>query len=87
MTEASITIDDLASDPHPILAALRATEPVTWVHVFNGWLVTRRKECVEVMRDADMFTVDDPRFSTAQVIGPSMLSLDGLEHQSRGPNA
>jgi cytochrome P450 len=33
------------------------------------------------MRDADTFTVDDPRFSTAQVVGPSMLSLDGSEHR------
>jgi cytochrome P450 len=43
--------------------------------------VTRRDLCIEVMRDADTFTVDDPRFSTAQVVGPSMLSLDGDEHQ------
>ena len=34
------------------------------------------------------FTVDDPRFSTAQVIGPSMLSLDGDEHaRHRAPFA
>jgi cytochrome P450 len=33
------------------------------------------------MRDAGLFTVDDPRFSTAQVVGPSMLSLDGDEHR------
>ncbi len=33
------------------------------------------------MRDADRFTVDDPRFSTARVVGPSMLSLDGVEHR------
>jgi cytochrome P450 len=33
------------------------------------------------MRDAEHFTVDDPRFSTAQVVGPSMLSLDGAEHR------
>ena len=33
------------------------------------------------MRDAERFTVDDPRFSTAQVVGPSMLSLDGDEHR------
>src|SRR5699024_4003078 len=26
------------------------------------------------------FTVDDPRFSTARVVGPSMLSRDGAEH-------
>ena len=41
-----------------------------------------------VMRDADTFTVDDPRFSTAQVVGPSMLSLDGDAHaRHRAPFA
>jgi cytochrome P450 len=33
------------------------------------------------MRDSRGFTVDDPRFSTAQVVGPSMLSLDGGPHR------
>ena len=33
------------------------------------------------MRDAATFTVDDPRFTTAQVVGPSMLSLDGETHR------
>jgi len=33
------------------------------------------------MRDATTYTVDDPRFSTAQVVGPSMLSTDGPEHR------
>ena len=32
------------------------------------------------MRDAETYTVDDPRFSTGQVVGQSMLSLDGAEH-------
>ena len=32
------------------------------------------------MRDPETFTVDDPRFSTGQVVGPSMLTLDGPEH-------
>ncbi len=41
-----------------------------------------------VMHDTDTFTVDDPRFSTARVIGPSMLSLDGDEHATnRAPYA
>lgn len=35
---------------------------------------------VQVMRDADRFTVDDPRFTTSRVVGPSMLSTDGPEH-------
>jgi cytochrome P450 len=46
----------------------------------GGWLVTRYDLAVAVMCDACNFTVDDARFSTAQVIGPSMLSLDGGEH-------
>jgi cytochrome P450 len=33
-----------------------------------------------VLRDFRTFTVDDPRFSTAKVVGPSMLSLDGAPH-------
>src|SRR4051794_41970163 len=38
------------------------------------------------MRDAGRFTVHDPRFTTAQVVGESMLSLDGDEHaRHRGP--
>src|SRR5947207_2086472 len=32
------------------------------------------------MRDPGTFTVDDPRFSTARVVGRSMLSTDGPEH-------
>jgi cytochrome P450 len=40
------------------------------------------------MRDATTFTVDDPRFSTGQVVGPSMLSLDGEAHaRHRAPFA
>jgi cytochrome P450 len=77
----ALSLEQLSTDPHPHLARLRAHEPVTWAPVLDGWLVTRRDLCVQVMRDADTFTVDDPRFSTAQVVGPSMLSLDGSEHR------
>jgi cytochrome P450 len=78
---AALTLDELDADPYPALARLREQEPVSWVPVLDGWLVTRRDLCIEVMRDAAGFTVDDPRFSTAQVVGPSMLSLDGDEHR------
>jgi cytochrome P450 len=77
---AGVELAELELDPHPLLARLRAHEPVSWVPALDGWLVTRHDLALEVMRDADTFTVDDPRFSTAQVIGPSMLSLDGDEH-------
>ncbi len=78
---AALTLEQLDGDPYGALARLRETAPVAWVPVLDGWLVTRRDLCIEVMRDAGRFTVDDPRFSTAQVVGPSMLSLDGDEHR------
>jgi cytochrome P450 len=77
---AAVTIEQLEADPHPVLARLREREPVSWIEVLDGWLVTRHDLVLRVMRDAATFTVDDPRFSTAQVVGPSMLSLDGEAH-------
>lgn len=77
---AHLTLADLALDPHPYLHRLRATMPVAWLSALNAWLVTRYDLAVQVMRDPQTFTVDHPGFSTAQVIGPSMLSLDGLAH-------
>ncbi len=47
-----LTLDQLQDDPHPHLARLRETEPVSWVPALDGWLVTRRDLCVDVMRDA-----------------------------------
>jgi len=76
-----VTLAELDEDPHPALARLRASEPVSWIPALDGWLVTRYDLAQEVMRDAASFTVEDPRFSTARVIGPSMLSLDGGEHR------
>jgi cytochrome P450 len=73
-----VRIEDLTGDPHPHLARVR---PVAWVPALGGFLVTGRAAALEVLRDAETFTVDDPRFSTAQVVGPSMLSLDGPEHE------
>ena len=47
----------------------------------DAWLVTSHEHSVQVLLDPDTFTVDDPGFSTQQVIGPSMLSLDGRDHR------
>jgi len=77
---ASVTIDELDRDPHAVNARLRDSEPVSWLPCLDGWLITRHDLALEAMRTAATYTVDDPRFSTAQVIGPSMLSLDGDAH-------
>jgi cytochrome P450 len=77
---ASVRLADLEGDPHPLLHRLRAEEPVSWLPALGAWLITRRDLATLVMRDAAAYTVDHPGFSTARVVGPSMLSLDGGEH-------
>jgi cytochrome P450 len=77
---ASATLEELEDDPHPLLARLREREPVSWVPALGAWLVTRRDLALEAMRDAETFTVDDPGFSTGRVVGRSMLTTDGAEH-------
>ena len=78
-----VTLEELESDPHPLLARLRETEPVAWVPALNGWLVTRRDLTLQAMRDPATFTVDDERFSTGRVVGRSMLTSEGAEHDRR----
>ncbi len=77
---AGVTEIELDEDPHPVHHRLRPTEPVSWLPALDGWLVTAHAQALEAMRDAGAFTVQDPRFTTAQVVGPSMLSLDGDAH-------
>jgi cytochrome P450 len=77
---AAASLEELELDPHALLARLREHEPVSWLPALGGWLVTRRDLALKTMRDSATFTVEDPRFSTARVVGPSMLSRDGAEH-------
>jgi len=77
-----VSLDELAGEDAPrALAQLRASSPAAWVEAIGGWLVTSHELAVAVLRDAATFTVEDPRFSTARVVGQSMLSLDGAAHR------
>jgi cytochrome P450 len=78
---AAVTIAELSGNPHPVLRRLRESEPVSWLPALGGWLITRADVADAVLRDGRTFTVDDPRFTTARVVGPSMLSLDGEPHR------
>lgn len=72
----------LTGDAAALFAEIRRTDPVVWAPTLDSWIVTGYSEAVRVMRDADRFTVDDPRFTTAGVLGRSMLSVDGAEHRA-----
>jgi cytochrome P450 len=79
---AGLTQHALAGDFHRTLHRLRAHEPVSWVPALGGWLVTSHELVTEVLRDPGRFTVEDERFSTGRVVGPSMLSTDGARHRA-----
>src|ERR1700710_605577 len=84
----TVSIQELERDPHRALALLRESEPVAWVPALNAWLVTRRDLALVAMRSPGTFTVDDPRFSTGRVVGRSMLTTEGEEHdRHRAPFA
>ena len=70
-----LTLDELAGDVHPHLAQLREAAPVAWVPALDAYLVTGWAAAVEVLRDPRTFTVDDPRFSTARVVGPNEVDV------------
>ncbi len=78
--DAVLSVSALTEDFHGALGRSRERHRVVWVEDLGGWMVTNRDLVSAVLRDPVRFTVDDPRFSTQRVIGPSMLSLDGIEH-------
>ena len=79
---ADVSVEDLAGpDAAAALHRMRQTAPVAWVPALGGWLVTGHAAAGTVLRDSHTFTVDDPRFSTARVVGASMLSTDGERHR------
>lgn len=81
MNPTEISVNDLTGAQAPDhLASMRRRAEVAWVPALDGWLVVSHDAALRVMKDAGTFTVDHPGFSTAQVVGPSMLSLDGPEH-------
>ena len=75
---AAVTSAQLEDDPHPVLAAPARARAGVLLPGARRLAGDRHDLALKVMRDPATYTVDDRRFSTAQVIGPSMLSLDGI---------
>ncbi len=73
---ARVRLADLAVDPYPILAKLRAAEPVTWVPEIGRWFLTRRDDVLAVLRDPDLFTTDAPS-TIRDMFGVHMMTTEG----------
>ena len=77
---ASVTVAELDADPHPVLAQLRAHEPVSWMPALERLARdAARSRAAGRARPGD---VHRRRPAVLDRAGrrPSMLSLDGAEH-------
>src|SRR5215471_6315749 len=77
----AISLYQLSDDPYPLLAGLRRRTPVAWFEEANAWLVTSRALVLQVLRDTETFTTDDPMSAIQQTFGRHMLSTDGEEQK------
>lgn len=74
-----ITLEELESDPDPVLARLRRDAPVAFVPALDMWLVTRWDDVAFVDDRPDLFTaITEPSF-LARALGPNMLTSDPPE--------
>ena len=53
-------------DPYPVLARLRAEEPVHWSADLGGWVLTRYEDCLKAIQDDDHFS-SDPAHATGKL--------------------
>jgi cytochrome P450 len=76
-----VRLADFAVDPYPLFAQLRETRPVAWAEDAKMWLLTRREDVVQVLRDCDRFRTDSPRSTIRDTFGTQMLSAEGDRHR------
>lgn len=75
-----ITLEDLEFDPDPIMARLRADEPVCWVPALEMWLVTRWDDVAFMEAHPELFSAATEPSLLARALGPNMLTCDPPEH-------
>lgn len=84
-----VELEALAGDPYPVLHKLRRESPVAPGVTPGGramWLVTRRDDVLEVLRDTETFSTDHPASPIRDTFGEQMLSVEG-ETQRRFKSA
>ncbi len=80
----TITVEQMARNPYPFFEQMQVHAPVCWVPAFNMWMLTRHADVMELLRDADAFTMEpQPDYPNPmqELFGPMMLSIDGPDHK------
>ena len=77
---SEITLAELEADPDPILARMRAIEPVCWVPSMDMWLVTRWDDVAHMEAHPELFSAATEPSFLARALGPNMLVMDPPAH-------
>ena len=77
---SKVSIAALDNDPTPILAALRESEPVSYVSALDLYFVTRHEDVVAVLKDHDRFVVGTERSLVYDIFGTHMMTVEGAQH-------
>ena len=77
----AVDLEILSQDPYPTFARLRVEEPVSWVPALGMWLLTRRKDVLDVLKDTETFTTDAESSTIRTTFGPQMLSTEGAQQR------
>ena len=76
---ASISLVDLERDPGPILARLRAEEPVCFIDELGMWLVTRWDDVAFMEDHPELFSAATEPSFLRRALGQNMLTADPPE--------
>ena len=76
-----VDVAELASDPYPTYARLRAESPIAWVPQLNKFLVTNYAGCHTVEQDQEIFSANVSGSTMTRAVGARpMLRKDDPEH-------
>ena len=75
----SVNLRELELDPDPILARMRAEEPVCFVPSLDMWMVTKWDDLIHMENHPDVFTANTSPSFLARALGPNMLTKDRPE--------
>jgi cytochrome P450 len=83
---SQVRLEELSSDPYPVLKALQEQEPVSWVGELQTWFVTWRADCLAILLDSTTYSVASSASLLEDTLGQTMLSTDGArQRQLRQP--
>lgn len=74
-----IEVESLDENPYAVLHQLRREEPIARARAAGVlmWLVTRRDDVLEILRDPERFSTDHPSSPIKGTFGSQMLSAEG----------